>query len=150
MKPIQLDFKPSKIASLLLTLMSLGALSIVMLLSLPWLIKLVLGMMIVVSASYAVCRHGLLLLPWSCVALKINSKNELQLVRKDGRELRVIVQPDSVVTPYLTVFNSQFDDGASWQQRLFAQHVIILTDAVDAEHYRQFRVWLRWGHARKD
>ncbi len=150
MKPIQLDFKPSKIASLLLTLMSLGALSIVMLLSLPWLIKLVLSMMIVVSASYAVCRHGLLLLPWACVALKINSKNELQLVRKDGRALRVIVQPDSVVTPYLTVFNSQLDDGASWQQRLFVQHVIILTDAVDAEHYRQFRVWLRWGYARKD
>lgn len=149
MKPIQLDFKPSIIASFLFTLMSFGALSIVMLLPFAWQIKLSASLLIVISSCYAVCKYGLLLLPWSFVALKINSKNELKLIRKDGKELQVTVQPSSVVTPYLTVLNSQVTNTA-WLQGLFAQHVIIFTDAVDAEHYRQFRVWLRWGYARKD
>ncbi|HYN53526.1 MAG TPA: protein YgfX [Methylotenera sp.] len=149
MKPIQLDFKPSIIASYLFTLMSCGALSIVMLLSLAWQIKLAASLLIVIFTCYAVCKHGLLLLPWSCVALKINSRNQLQLIRKDGKELQVATQTSSVVTPYLTVLNSQLMN-ASWQHNLFAQHVIIFTDAVDAEHYRQFRVWLRWAYARKD
>lgn len=149
MKPIRLDFKPSKILSLLLSAMSIGGLSIVMLLTLPWLIKLVLGLMIIVSACHAICKHGLLLLPSSCIAVEINSKNELELLRKDDKALQVTVIPNSVVTPYLTVFNSQQID-ASWQQRFFVQHVIIFNDAVDAEQYRQFRVWLRWGYTRKD
>lgn len=149
MKPIRLDFKPSKIVSFLLTAISMGALCIVMLLTLPWLIKLVLGMMIIVSACYAICKHGLLLLPWSCIGVKVNNKNELELLRKDGKALQVTVMPNSVVTPYLTVFNSRQIE-ASWQRRFFAQHVIIFNDAVDTEHYRQFRVWLRWGYARKD
>ncbi|MEO6118253.1 MAG: protein YgfX [Methylotenera sp.] len=149
MKPIQLDFKPSIIASFLLTLMSGGAISIVMLLTLAWQVKLAASLVIVIFTCYAVCKHGLLLLPWSCAALKINSRNELKLILKDGKELQVAVQPNSVVTPYLTVLNSQIMN-ASWQHYLFAQHVIIFTDAVDAEHYRQFRVWLRWGYARKD
>lgn len=55
----------------LITLMSLDALSIVMLLAFSWQIKLLLSSMIIASAIYALLCHGLLLLPWSCVALKL-------------------------------------------------------------------------------
>jgi toxin CptA len=148
MKPIQLDFKPSILASGLFTLMSLGALAIVMLLAFSWQIKLLLSSMIIASAIYALLCHGLLLLPWSYVALKINMKNQLQLKRKNGQVLEVTAQPNSVVTPYLTVLNSCVKD-ATFMHRLLDQHLIIFPDAVNADDYRQLRVWLRWAYARQ-
>jgi hypothetical protein len=30
---------------------------------------------------------------------------------------------------------------------LFSPHLVILPDALDAESFRQLRVWLRWGKA---
>ncbi len=136
------------LACALFTLMSLGALCIVMLLSFSWQIKWLLSSIIMVSAIYALFCHGLLLLPWSCVALKINMKNQLQLKHKNGQILEVIAQPNSVVTPYLTVLNSRVKD-ASFIHRLLDQHLIIFPDAVNADDYRQLRVWLRWGYARQ-
>lgn len=135
------------LACTLFTSMSLGALCIVMLLAFSWQIKLLLIAMIIVSAVYALLCHGLLFLPWSCVALKINTKNQLQLVRKNGQLLDVTVQPNSVVTPYLTVLNSRLKD-ATFVHRLLDQHLVIFPDAVNANDYRQLRVWLRWGYAR--
>ena len=134
MKPIQLDFKPSMLACTLFTLMSFGALYIVILLAFSWQIKLLLSAMIMVSAVYALLCHGFLLLPWSCIALKINTKNQLQLVRKNRQLLDVTVQPNSVVTPYLTVLNSSVKD-ASFMHRLLDQHLIIFPDAVNANDY---------------
>lgn len=148
MKPIQLDFKPSMCACALFTLMSFSALCIVMLLDFLWLfnwqIKWLISAMIIVSAVYAILYHGLLLLPWSCVGLKVNKKNQLELVLKNGDILEVIVQPNSVVTLYLTVINSYIKD-AGLIHGLFHQHHIIFFDAVNADDYRQLRVWLRWA-----
>ncbi len=157
MKPLQLNFKPSIILSVLLTLMSLGTFCIVMLLGLSWQIKLPLGFVIVTSAIYTVLFHGLLMLPWSCVVLSLDINNQLRLTRKDGQQLEVTALANSVVLPYLTVLNYQHKSDsqaqASLRQRLFALYfithsLIILPDRLDAEKYRQLRVWLRWGYLR--
>lgn len=145
MKPIQLNFKSSIIASALFTLMSVGACCIVMLLTISSPIKLALLVAIILSGLYAVLQHGLRRLPSSCVALKVDAKNQLQLVRKDGRTLDVLVQANTVVTPYLTVLNSR-TQSASLLPCLSMQHLLIFPDAVDANGYRQLRVWLRWGY----
>ncbi len=151
MKPLQLNFKPSVILSVLLTLMSLGAFCIVMLLGLSWQIKLPLGFVIVASAIYTVLFHGLLMLPWSCVALSLDINNQLRLTRKDGKQLEVTALANSVVLPYLTVLNCQHKGDsqapASFRQRFFTHSLIILPDALDTEKYRQLRVWLRWGYS---
>jgi len=144
MKPIQLDFKPSMLASALFTLMSLGAFSIVILLAFSWQIKLLLCVLIMASAIYTLLCHSLLLLPWSCVGLKVSIKNQLQLVLKNGDVLDVIAQSNSVVTPYLTVLNSRIKD-AGLVHGLFHQHLIIFPDAVNADDLRKLRVWLRWA-----
>lgn len=142
--------------------MSLSASCILISLTLFWQIKLLLVLVILGSASYVVCGYGLLLLPWSCVALSVNAKNQLQLIRKDGKTLDVVVQDNSVVTPYLTVLNcklsnpDQLADMSSlimmrslFTLRLTKRSVTILPDALDYESYRQLRVWLRWGHPTK-
>lgn len=116
-------------------------------LTLSWQIKLLLVAAIVSSATYAVFGYGLLLFPWSVVALTVNAKNELQIMCRDGVQLSDLsVCADSVVTPYLTVVHV-YSKNASLLRRIFAGHLIILPDAVNAENYRQLRVWLRWGYA---
>lgn len=95
-------------------------------------------------AIYFVLFRGLLLLPWSYAVLTVDVKNQLKLIRRDGEYLKANVLPDSVVTPYLTVMHFSYED-ATFLARLFGQHLVVLPDALDAEPYRQLRVWLRWG-----
>jgi toxin CptA len=64
-------------------------------------------------------------------------------VRKDGKLEEAYVQKNTVVTEYLTVLNCQLSE-ANVLQKVFPLHLVILPDAVDAEPYRQLRVWLRW------
>lgn len=146
MKPIQLDFKPSIVLTLIICAVGLGAGVILTLPALMGQIKLMLGIVILSAVIYTMCQYGLLLLPWSYVALNVSSSNKLQLVRRDGKQLYVHVRDDSVVTPYLTIVNCQVTD-APLLMRLFPPHLVILPDALDTESYRQLRVWLRWGKA---
>lgn len=116
-------------------------------LTLPWQIKLLLVVAVVLSAAYAVYGYGLLLLPWSGVALMVNAKNELQITRRNGVQLSdLLVCADSVVTPYLTIVRYH-PKNAPMLRRIFTARLIIMPDAIDAESYRQLRVWLRWGYA---
>ena len=117
-------------------------------LNLYWQIKLAIVVVMVFSAAYAVCCYGLLLLPWSCVGLAINAKNQLLITLRDGGQLfDVAVIADSVVTPYLTVVRFH-QKNAAILSRIFSYRMIILPDSLDAENYRQLRVWLRWGQPR--
>lgn len=144
MQPIQLEFKPSVTLCILLVLMSVGACCIVVLQSWQWQIKLALILLIVPAATYALLLYGWLCLPWSIVALTINSTQQLQLKRRDGTRLDVMVQGNSVVLPYLTIINSQ-RVAATWRQWQSHPAVIIFPDAVEANDYRRLRVWLRWA-----
>lgn len=149
MKPLHINFKPSILFSVIIILLSLAAAVILILLALSWQIKLLLVIAILFSAIYTVSERGLLLLPWSLNKLDINTKNELQLTRRDGVQFTVAtVRADSVVTPYLTIVHYHAED-AALLKRLFSSYLVILPDAIEAESYRQLRVWLRWGYARK-
>lgn len=59
-------------------------------------------------------------------------------------QLEVSVLQNTTVTAYLTVLNAQLLEATFWQ-RILPQHVVIFSDDVDAEAYRQLRVWLRWS-----
>lgn len=144
MKPIRINFKPSILFTVLITLMSLVMCGILILLPLAWQIKWLLVVVILLLVIYSVCARGLLLLPWSLSELSINVKNELQLTCRDGAKFVAMVCADSVVTPYLTIVHVQPQQLNFIRQLLFS-HVVILPDMVDAECYRQLRVWLRWG-----
>lgn len=123
--------------------MSSGALLIVLLVAMAWPLKLLLGLLILTSTGYTVFCHCLRSLPWSIVMIKVNVKSQMQLIRQDGKQLEVTVLGNTVVTPYLTVLNCRHNQ-LTFAQRLFAQHIIIFPDAVDAESYRRLRVCLRW------
>lgn len=145
MKPLRLDFKPSITLTLIICAMACGAVAILMLTALLWQIKLLLGMVILSASIYAICLHGLLVLPWSFVALRVNSDNTLTLILANGRQLPATLCRDSVVTPYLTVVNCKVKDAPIFM-RWLSPHLVLLPDMLDREAYRQFRVWLRWGN----
>lgn len=144
MKPIRLDFKPSVILTLIIGAISLGAIAILIPLALVWQIKLLMSIAILSASLYAICLHGLLMLPWSCLALRVNSDNTLTLILGNGRQLQAAVCRNSVVTPYLTVVNCTVQDAPIFM-RWFSRHLVVLPDRLDQETYRQLRVWLRWG-----
>lgn len=123
---------------------SLGAIAILIPLALVWQIKLLMSIAILSTALYAICLHGLQVLPWSCLALRVNSDNTLTLMLGNGRQLQTAVCRNSVVTPYLTVVNCKVQDAPIFM-RWFSRHLVVLPDRLDQEAYRQLRVWLRWG-----
>ena len=131
--------------SVLMTILSVAASGILILLTWTWQIKLLLVTLVLGSLAYVILGRGLLLMPWSVVTLDVNIKNELMLMRRDGVQMKnLLVYPDSVVTPYLTLIRYQ-PQGVQWMWRLFSSYVIVFPDAVDTESFRRLRVWLRWG-----
>lgn len=98
---------------------------------------------IIVNLLYFSCRDALLELPWSYTLINFNAKNQLQLVRKDGKKLEVDLEENTVVTTYLAVLNFQ-RRVATFIQRILPLNIFIFTDTVNADDCRQLRVWLRW------
>jgi toxin CptA len=119
-----------------------GAILLYVPLALTLRVALIIG--VLVTTAYFSLRDAVLALPWSVTALNINAKNQWQLTCKNGDFFEVFVQANTVVTPYLTVLNCQKVE-ATFLQRFCTIHIIILPDAVDAQAYRQLRVWLRWA-----
>lgn len=145
MKTLHIIFKPSRILSLLLGLISVAVLVILILLPMLWQLKLLLVLFVLLAFVYALCMHGLRVLPWSPVAVSLNTKNELKLIRRDGRQmLNLALCKDSVVTPYLTVVHCKPAD-ASGLAGMFLYCIVLLPDAIEPDSFRQLRVWLRWG-----
>lgn len=99
---------------------------------------------IVLVTIYEIAKNALLSLPWSYVGLSIDSKNQLQLLRKDGTRFDALVLPSTTVTAFLTVLNGQVKS-PTLLEKIITMHVLILPDTLNAEDYRQLRVWLRWA-----
>lgn len=94
------------------------------------------------SLLYYLLRDAWLRLPASCIGL-VQEGEAYVLLRRDGMHLRCGISPDSLVTPQLTVLNV-LPQGAR-----FARSVVILGDSMEAESFRQLRVWLKWGHVKR-
>ncbi len=88
---------------------------------------------------YYLRRDALLLLPASCVALRVEGVHVV-LTTRDGNELAGHLQGDSVVSSFVVVLNV-LPQGAR-----FARGVVIFPDALEAEPFRELRMMLRWKH----
>lgn len=148
-KPLDLNFKPSFILSAAIFLMGVMSGWIIYLVNLSFLLQCLLLLLVCLAVVYAIVSDGLLMYPWSPVRIHINAKNELNVIRRNGQILSdVSLKSHSVVTPMLTIVHFQ-SKHTTWFQRLFSQRLVILPDSVDAQSFRQLRVWLLWGQKRK-
>ena len=109
----------------------------------PFGLSVPLLLLILVSTSYFVMLDGLLSLPRSWKLLRINMAGECHLTQKNDESFVVHVMPDSFVSAYLTVLRVVPEDYRwfnVWQNR----YILLLQDNIDAESFRQLRVYLRW------
>lgn len=94
--------------------------------------------LLLLSLGHCLLRHAWLRLPYSCAGLLLE-EDGVVLIRRDGVHLPCRILPGSLVAPWLTVLN-MLPEG----ERL-VRSVVILPDSLDAESFRQLRLWLKWG-----
>jgi toxin CptA len=100
--------------------------------------KAALAFFVLLSLGYNLWREAWLLSPSASLGLMLEG-DQWVLTTRNGKQLNCQILRDSLVTPYLTVLNV-LPQGAR-----FACSVVILPDSMDAESFRQLRVWLKWG-----
>ena len=145
MKPIHVDFKPSRIFIGLIISASLASGLTLISMPLIWQIKLPIMLVIIIASVYTILHHGLLRMPGAIISLRVDINSELYVLSKDGKELKVGVTANTTVTPYLVVLNFQTSN-VVWYQRLYNHTLIVLPDSTESEAFRQLRVWLRWAN----
>lgn len=115
-------------------------LTVAALLSLGWPVWAT-GVLIVLlglNLWYCLSRYAWLSAPLSCIGLIIDAEG-VKMLRRDGAQWPCVLSPDSLVTPYLVVLNVLPQDSRRMRS------IVILPDSMEAEAFRQLRVWLKWG-----
>ncbi|MGB8338508.1 MAG: protein YgfX [Burkholderiales bacterium] len=100
--------------------------------------RALLSLPIVASLIFYLLRDAFKLLRHSLVAIKWLPDGTLELQNKMGEWIPASLRPGSFVAPYLTTLAYRPD------QKYFNRYLIILSDMLDAETFRELRVHLRW------
>ena len=135
----QFNLQPSMYFTIALVASHGAALAVLASLVLPLWAKILLASLVLVSLLYHIWHDAWLLALSSNKTLLLDG-DMILLVARNGDKVTARVLADSLVTPYITVLN------VLPQGSHLARSVIILPDSLDAESFRQLRVWLRWGN----
>lgn len=90
------------------------------------------------SMAYYVLRDARLKLDAAWIALRLEG-DRVVLVNRKGEESTGELLRGSVVMPHLVILNM----GINGQRRRC--NVVLMSDSMDAESFRQLRVALKWG-----
>lgn len=138
-RPIVLDFKPSRRLTFVLGGLLFATLLIVFMVPVVGWLQLLLLVVGVPVASYVLSKDVWLCLPRSWVRLELTHQGEIKLARKNGQMELAQILPSSYVTSSLTILHLKLHTNR-WHT-----HLLILPDSVSPASFRQLRVWLRWG-----
>lgn len=140
---IAINLKPSWILLGLLAVISIVSCTMLLILSMHWLFKLSLILLVLSTTVFYVCRDGLLLLPQSWQQLEVSSKGELRLRNRQGQQFTPILSATSFIHPLLVILNFEQPSLKQWRfnNRLPA---VVLISGVNDDQHRKLRVWLRW------
>jgi toxin CptA len=130
---------PSRRLALSFILLCSASLAALWTLPLPKLWGLLLTVAVLWWAGYHLLLDANLRLQHSCVAFRLEEKEEIVLVLRNGRHLPCKVSRDSLVTPWLVILNVALSERRGWRS------VVILPDAMAADSLRRLRVVLKWG-----
>lgn len=90
------------------------------------------------SAWHTLRRDCFRTLPHSLIALRLDADCRCEFQTRSGAFHEADLLGSSFVAPYLAVLNLKPAEGR------LVKHLVILSDAVDAEDFRRLRVWLKW------
>lgn len=131
--------RPSGLLTLLFLLLSIASVISVWMLPLPTFAPLVLTIALLCWLVYRCVLDANLRMGRSCVAFRLEDREQIVLVLRDGRQLSGQVSDDSIVTPYLVILNVLLKE----QSR--RRSLLILPDVMGNESFRLLRIALRWG-----
>lgn len=134
----QYNLQPSQYLAAILIAAHGATITALLPLTFPAWAKTAMAFLVLLSLGYHLWREAWLSAPSATVAL-ILENDQVVLTTRGGDQMTGKILLDSLVTPYLTVLNI-LPQGAH-----FARSVVILPDSLDAESFRQLRVWLKWG-----
>lgn len=109
-----------------------------------WMLALTLGIkamgtfVLIISLIYYLKQDALLTANNAVVALALSDEMQCALTTRSGESIACSILGSTFVAPYLTVLNLKP------AENFFTRSVVILPDSMDAEEFRQLRVWLRW------
>jgi hypothetical protein len=90
-------------------------------------------------AAYCLLNDAKLYLAKSCVAFRLENREEIVLALRSGSHMPGRVLEKSVVTPYIVIL-----DVLLAEQR-GRRSILILPDAMSSESFRHLRTLLKWG-----
>ena len=131
--------RPSRQLAALLFLASALSLVSSWLLPVPLLAILALTGLILYGAVSCMLLDAGLRRMHSCVAFRLEDREEIVLVLRNGMHLPGRISPDSLVTPYLVILNVVL------REQRGKRSLQIMPDAMGADSFRRLRVALRWG-----
>jgi toxin CptA len=134
----QFNLQPSIYFTIALVASHGAVLAVLVPLALPLWAKILLVLFVLVSLLYHVWHDAWLLALSSNKTLLLDG-DMILLVARNGDRVTARILADSLVTPFITILN------VLPQGSYLARSVIILPDSLDAEAFRQLRVWLSWG-----
>lgn len=94
---------------------------------------------LMISMIYYLRKNALLSASDAIEMLVLSDEMSCQLTMHSGESYACDILEDSFVTPYLTVINLKLEG------KFFPQSLVILTDSLEVEEFRQLRVWFRWN-----
>lgn len=134
----QFNLQPSIYFTIVLVASHAVALAVLAPLALPLWAKLLLASLVLTSMFYHIWHDAWLLALSSNKTLLLDG-DMILLIARNGDQVTARVLTDSLVTPFLTILN------VLPQGTYLARSIIILPDSLDAESFRELRIWLRWG-----
>ena len=97
-----------------------------------------LAVVVTFSLAFHLKQDAFLAMPDSCRELVLEGQHAI-VTLNNNVQLQGSIARGSLVAPWLTVLH------ISLPERRGMYSVIILPDSLDAQAFRQLRVWLRWG-----
>jgi toxin CptA len=130
--------KPSYRLAAILSIVHLATGSLLGLLALPLGVKVIIVVVLIISLIHYLRQDALLTANNAVVAFVLLDKMQCTVTTYSGESMSCAVMSSTFVAPYLTVLNLKST------KKFFAYSVVILPDSIDAEEFRQLRVWLHW------
>ncbi|PXW88193.1 toxin CptA [Nitrosomonas sp. Nm84] len=107
-------------------------------LALPWGIKAMIMVALAISLVHYMRQDALLSANNAVIAFVLSNEMHCTLTTRSGESIICHLLGNTFVAPYLIVLNLKPVG------KFFVRSVVILPDGIDAEEFRQLRVWLRW------
>ena len=134
---LSIKLRRSRALTLIVLAMHAATFILAFSLSLPFFVQLAAAPLLAASLVYSVRGEAGRTLAGSITAIALFPDGAIEMqTRRQGRQAAKL-QTGSFVTPQLTVLRYRL------KNRFFSSHLVIFSDAVDAEDFRRLRVHLR-------